>query len=167
MNGSMATAVLDNPTGGDYKVKIYPKKRAYVEAIGIYDGAFTEDDFVSVVSAPKPVLAMGIKGKQTITGVTETTYRFENLEPSLVYQWRVKTVANNVVSSWTAWQDVELQTTPSCINGLTVTDGTQVEVFTVSGSPVGKMTYGRFLLSPLASGIYLLKSGDGVMRIVK
>ena len=167
MNGSMATAVLDNPTGGDYKVKIYPKKRAYVEAIGIYDGAFTEDDFASVVSAPKPVLAMGIKGKQTITGVTETTYRFENLEPSLVYQWRVKTVANNVVSSWTAWQDVELQTTPSCINGLTVTDGTLVEVFTVSGSPVGKMTYGRFLQSPLASGIYLLKSGDGVMRIVK
>lgn len=167
MNGSMATAVLDNPTGGDYKVKIYPKKRAYVEAIGIYDGAFTEDDFMSVVSAPKPVLAMGIKGKQTITGVTETTYRFENLEPSLVYQWRVKTVANNVVSSWTAWQDVELQTTPSCINGLTVTDGTQVEVFTVSGSPVGKMTYGRFLQSPLAAGIYLLKNGDSVVRVVK
>ncbi len=167
-NGSTATISLENIKGEDFKVKIHPKKRCYVEDIAIYDGAFDETDFADAANAPKPLLAAAANGTQQFSGITETTYAFNDLTPNTVYQWRVQAVSEGIVSKWTAWHEIETSGT-NCIKNITdvYSGNAEMEVFTAAGTYVGKMTYSRFMQSPLAGGIYMLKNGENAVRIMK
>ena len=169
-DGKMTTVVLENTTGGNYKVKISPKKRGYVEYVGIYDGEFYDADFADVASAPKPVSAMPFKANatQTFEGITSTSYTFSDLEKGATYQWRIQAVAGSAVSTWSPWQTVVLDNSTSIktVSG-SISDSSSVEIYTLSGMTVGKMTYREFLQSPLASGVYILKSNNKTIQTVK
>lgn len=165
-DGSLAAVVLPNTEEKDFKVQIKPKKRSYVYSVGLYDGAFTTDDFDdSSSSKPHAVLAKAASVTE-IPGVTSTSYRFENLTPSGKYLWRVRAVAGDVLSPWSGWQTVELGT--AGISQLfKYKTGDVVEVRSVSGLSFGKMTYSEFMSSPQYRGTFILVMNGNALTVVK
>lgn len=162
-DGKMKTVTIENPTENDYKVKIAPKKRCYVEYIGIYDGEFSNEDFSDEANSPKTLF--GMKAPETKTNITENTYTFTDLEAA-DYQWRIQAVKGNTVSVWTSWMDVTIGT-PSCIKDIVISKDSRIDVYTVSGVSVGNMTYGEFIKSPIANGTYILRNGNSSVVITK
>ena len=162
-DGTMKTVAIENPTENNYKVKIAPKKRCYVEYIGIYDGEFTDDDFADTDKAPK--LLLGLKAPEVKTEIKGNTYTFTELEAG-DYQWRVQAVKGNVLSDWTLWQDVVIGN-PTSIRRTEFSADSMIDVYTVSGTYAGKMTCSDFFRSPLASGTYILKSAHSTVVTVK
>lgn len=170
VDGRMATVVLENKAGGNYKVRLSPKKRGYVEYIAIYDGEFSDADFTDAASAPKPVAASIMKANttQTYNGITSTSYTFTDLEEGATYQWRLQAVAGSAVSAWSPWQTVTLDGSSSIESVFAPLSGSSaVDVYTLSGVSVGKMTYSQFVQSPLASGVYILKGNGRTVQTVK
>lgn len=168
VDGNMTTVVLQNAAGSNYKVKLSPKKRCYVEYIAIYDGEFSDADFAEAASAPKPALIMRANATQTFNGITSTSYTFSDLEEGATYQWRIQAVAGSAVSAWSSWQTVVLDgsTTIESVSA-PLSSSSLVEVYTQSGMAVGRMTYREFQQSPLASGVYILKGNGTAVQTVK
>lgn len=115
MDGMMATIVLDNADMKDYKVMVQPKKRGYIYFVGIYDGNYSAEDFLSMNVAPKTAMKVAA---QRFTGIKTTSYKFDKLTAGTAYQWRVCAVAGDAMSKWSAWQTADLSTW-SGINGVT------------------------------------------------
>lgn len=162
-DGEMKTVTIGNPTENDYKVKIAPKKRCYVQYVGIYDGEFSAEDFSDAANAPKMLL--GMKAPETKSGITGNSYTFTGLEAA-DYQWRIQAVKGNVVSPWTSWTDATVGT-PSCISDIEISNGSRLDVYTLSGLFVGTMTYREFTEAPIASGTYVLRSGKSSVVVNK
>lgn len=165
-DGSMATIVLDNASGNDYKVKVSPSKRGYIEKIAIYDGEFDSADF-DAASAPEALYVMRASNTQQISGITENSYTFKDMEYG-TYQWRVQAVLGNATSKWTSWQTIEFKAPTGIESTLTGFDSeTLFGIYTTAGTYVGRMTYADFIAAPLATGVYILKNGVSTMQIAK
>lgn len=168
MDGMMATIVLDNADMKDYKVMVQPKKRGYIYFVGIYDGNYSAEDFLSMNVAPKTAMKAAA---QRFTGIKTTSYKFEKLTAGITYQWRVCAVAGDAMSKWSAWQTADLATW-SGINGVTenltqLAAGDLVKVYSSVGTALGTMTYGDFCRMALPAGVYVVKSAKTTLKVAK
>lgn len=168
MDGTMATIVLDNADMKDYKVMVQPKKRGYLFFVGIYDGNYSAEDFLSMNVAPKTVMKAAA---QRFTGIKTTSYKFDKLTAGITYQWRVCAVAGDAMSKWSAWQTADLATW-SGINGVTenltqLAAGDLVKVYSSVGTAIGTMTYGDFCRMALPAGVYVVKSAKITLKVTK
>lgn len=168
MDGMMATIVLDNADMKDYKVMVQPKKRGYIYFVGIYDGNYSAEDFLSMNVAPKTAMKAAA---QRFTGIKTTSYKFEKLTAGITYQWRVCAVAGDAMSKWSAWQTADLSTW-SGINGVTesaaqLAAGDLVRVYSSVGTVLGTMTYGDFCRMALPAGVYVVKSAKTTLKVTK
>ena len=165
MDGMMATIVLDNADMKDYKVMVQPKKRGYIYFVGIYDGNYSAEDFLSMNVAPKTAM------KAAAQRFTGTSYKFDKLTAGITYQWRVCAVAGDAMSKWSAWQTADLSTW-SGINGVTenltqLAAGDLVKVYSSVGTALGTMTYGDFCRMALPAGVYVVKSAKITLKVTK
>lgn len=172
-DGTMATVVLANASEKDFKVCIKPKKRGYVKSVAMYDGEFSADAFDSEsAAAPAAISALGIAraASQQFDDITSTSYSFVNLSENGTYQWRVRAVAGEVVSAWTAWHTVVL-TSESGIKTVDVASAlspsAMVEVYSMSGAFLGNMPYKEFSASAALRGAYILKAGGKTIKAIK
>lgn len=168
MDGMMATIVLDNADMKDYKVMVQPKKRGYIYFVGIYDGNYSAEDFLSMNVAPKTAMKAAA---QRFTGIKTTSYKFDKLTAGITYQWRVCAVAGDAMSKWSAWQTADLATW-SGINGVTesaaqLAAGDLVRVYSSVGTALGTMTYGDFCRMSLPAGVYVVKSAKTTLKVTK
>lgn len=168
MDGMMATIVLDNADMKDYKVMVQPKKRGYIYFVGIYDGNYSAEDFLSMNVAPKTAMKAVA---QRFTGIKTTSYKFDKLTAGTAYQWRVCAVAGDAMSKWSAWQTADLATW-SGINGVTenltqLAAGDLVKVYSSVGTALGTMTYGDFCRMSLPAGVYVVKSAKTTLKVTK
>ena len=168
MDGTMATIVLDNADMKDYKVMVQPKKRGYIYFVGIYDGDYSAEDFLSMNVAPKTAMKVAA---QRFTGIKTTSYKFDKLTAGITYQWRVCAVAGDAMSKWSAWQTADLATW-SGINGVTenltqLAAGDLVKVYSSVGTALGTMTYGDFCRMSLPAGVYVVKSAKTTLKVTK
>lgn len=168
MDGMMATIVLDNADMKDYKVMVQPKKRGYLFFVGIYDGNYSAEDFLSMNVAPKTAMKAAA---QRFTGIKTTSYKFDKLTAGTTYQWRVCAVAGDAMSKWSAWQTADLATW-SGINGVTenltqLAAGDLVKVYSSVGTALGTMTYGDFCRMALPAGVYVVKSAKITLKVTK
>lgn len=168
MDGTMATIVLDNADMKDYKVMVQPKKRGYIYFVGIYDGDYSAEDFLSMNVAPKTAMKAAA---QRFTGIKTTSYKFDKLTAGTTYQWRVCAVAGDAMSKWSAWQTADLSTW-SGINGVTenltqLAAGDLVKVYSSVGTALGTMTYGDFCRMSLPAGVYVVKSAKTTLKVTK
>lgn len=168
MDGTMATIVLDNADMKDYKVMVQPKKRGYIYFVGIYDGDYSAEDFLSMNVAPKTAMKAAA---QRFTGIKTTSYKFDKLTAGITYQWRVCAVAGDAMSKWSAWQTADLATW-SGINGVTesaaqLDAGDLVKVYSSVGTALGTMTYGDFCRMALPAGVYVVKSAKTTLKVTK
>lgn len=168
MDGTMATIVLDNADMKDYKVMVQPKKRGYIYFVGIYDGDYSAEDFLSMNVAPKTAMKAAA---QRFTGIKTTSYKFDKLTAGTTYQWRVCAVAGDAMSKWSAWQTADLSTW-SGINGVTenltqLAAGDLVKVYSSVGTALGTMTYGDFCRMALPAGVYVVKSAKTTLKVTK
>ena len=168
MDGTMATIVLDNADMKDYKVMVQPKKRGYLYFVGIYDGDYSAEDFLSQNVAPKTAMKAAA---QRFTGIKTTSYKFDKLTAGTTYQWRVCAVAGDAMSKWSAWQTADLATW-SGINGVTesaaqLAAGDLVKVYSSVGTVLGTMTYGDFCRMSLPAGVYVVKSAKTTLKVTK
>ena len=168
MDGTMATIVLDNADMKDYKVMVQPKKRGYLFFVGIYDGNYSAEDFLSMNVAPKTAMKAAA---QRFTGIKTTSYKFDKLTAGTAYQWRVCAVAGDAMSKWSAWQTADLSTW-SGINGVTenltqLAAGDLVKVYSSVGTALGTMTYGDFCRMALPAGVYVVKSAKITLKVTK
>lgn len=168
MDGMMATIVLDNADMKDYKVMVQPKKRGYIYFVGIYDGNYSAEDFLSMNVAPKTAMKAAA---QRFTGIKTTSYKFDKLTAGTTYQWRVCAVAGDAMSKWSAWQTADLATW-SGINGVTenltqLAAGDLVKVYSSVGTALGTMTYGDFCRMALPAGVYVVKSAKITLKVTK
>lgn len=168
MDGTMATIVLDNADMKDYKVMVQPKKRGYLFFVGIYDGNYSAEDFLSMNVAPKTAMKAAA---QRFTGIKTTSYKFDKLTAGTAYQWRVCAVAGDAMSKWSAWQTADLSTW-SGINGVTenltqLAAGDLVKVYSSVGTALGTMTYGDFCRMALPAGVYVVKSAKTTLKVTK
>ena len=168
MDGTMATIVLDNADMKDYKVMVQPKKRGYIYFVGIYDGNYSAEDFLSMNVAPKTAMKAAV---QRFTGIKTTSYKFDKLTAGITYQWRVCAVAGDAMSKWSAWQTADLSTW-SGINGVTenltqLAAGDLVKVYSSVGTALGTMTYGDFCRMSLPAGVYVVKSAKTTLKVTK
>lgn len=168
MDGMMATIVLDNADMKDYKVMVQPKKRGYIYFVGIYDGDYSAEDFLSMNVAPKTAMKAVA---QRFTGIKTTSYKFDKLAAGTAYQWRVCAVAGDAMSKWSAWQTADLSTW-SGINGVTenltqLAAGDLVKVYSSVGTALGTMTYGDFCRMALPAGVYVVKSAKTTLKVTK
>lgn len=168
MDGMMATIVLDNADMKDYKVMVQPKKRGYIYFVGIYDGNYSAEDFLSMNVAPKTAMKVAA---QRFTGIKTTSYKFDKLTAGTAYQWRVCAVAGDAMSKWSAWQTADLATW-SGINGVTenltqLAAGDLVKVYSSVGTALGTMTYGDFCRMSLPAGVYVVKSAKTTLKVTK
>lgn len=168
MDGTMATIVLDNADMKDYKVMVQPKKRGYIYFVGIYDGDYSAEDFLSMNVAPKTAMKAAA---QRFTGIKTTSYKFDKLTAGTAYQWRVCAVAGDAMSKWSAWQTADLSTW-SGINGVTesaaqLAAGDLVKVYSSVGTALGTMTYGDFCRMSLPAGVYVVKSANTTLKVTK
>lgn len=168
MDGMMATIVLDNADMKDYKVMVQPKKRGYIYFVGIYDGDYSAEDFLSMNVAPKTAMKAVA---QRFTGIKTTSYKFDKLTAGTAYQWRVCAVAGDAMSKWSAWQTADLSTW-SGINGVTESAaqfaaGDVVKVYSSVGTALGTMTYGDFCRMSLPAGVYVVKSAKTTLKVTK
>lgn len=168
MDGMMATIVLDNADMKDYKVMVQPKKRGYIYFVGIYDGNYSAEDFLSMNVAPKTAMKAVA---QRFTGIKTTSYKFDKLTAGTAYQWRVCAVAGDAMSKWSAWQTADLATW-SGINGVTenltqLAAGDLVKVYSSVGTALGTMTYGDFCRMALPAGVYVVKSAKTTLKVTK
>lgn len=168
MDGMMATIVLDNADMKDYKVMVQPKKRGYIYFVGIYDGDYSAEDFLSMNVAPKTAMKAVA---QRFTGIKTTSYKFDKLTAGTAYQWRVCAVAGDAMSKWSAWQTADLSTW-SGINGVTenltqLAAGDLVKVYSSVGTALGTMTYGDFCRMALPAGVYVVKSAKTTLKVTK
>lgn len=168
MDGTMATIVLDNADMKDYNVMVQPKKRGYIYFVGIYDGNYSAEDFLSMNVAPKTAMKAVA---QRFTGIKTTSYKFDKLTAGTAYQWRVCAVAGDAMSKWSAWQTADLSTW-SGINGVTenltqLAAGDLVKVYSSVGTALGTMTYGDFCRMALPAGVYVVKSAKTTLKVTK
>lgn len=168
MDGTMATIVLDNADMKDYKVMVQPKKRGYIYFVGIYDGDYSAEDFLSMNVAPKTAMKAAA---QRFTGIKTTSYKFDKLTAGTAYQWRVCAVAGDAMSKWSAWQTADLSTW-SGINSVTenltqLAAGDLVKVYSSVGTALGTMTYGDFCRMALPAGVYVVKSAKTTLKVTK
>lgn len=168
MDGTMATIVLDNADMKDYKVMVQPKKRGYIYFVGIYDGNYSAEDFLSMNVSPKTAMKAAA---QRFTGIKTTSYKFDKLTAGTAYQWRVCAVAGDAMSKWSAWQTADLSTW-SGINGVTesaaqLAAGDLVRVYSSVGTVLGTMTYGDFCRMALPAGVYVVKSAKTTLKVTK
>lgn len=168
MDGMMATIVLDNADMKDYKVMVQPKKCGYIYFVGIYDGNYSAEDFLSMNVAPKTAMKAAA---QRFTGIKTTSYKFDKLTVGITYQWRVCAVAGDAMSKWSAWQTADLSTW-SGINGVTenltqLAAGDLVKVYSSVGTALGTMTYGDFCRMALPAGVYVVKSAKTTLKVTK
>lgn len=168
MDGTMATIVLDNADMKDYKVMVQPKERGYIYFVGIYDGDYSAEDFLSMNVAPKTAMKAAA---QRFTGIKTTSYKFDKLTAGITYQWRVCAVAGDAMSKWSAWQTADLATW-SGINGVTesaaqLAAGDFVKVYSSVGTALGTMTYGDFCRMALPAGVYVVKSAKTTLKVTK
>lgn len=173
LTGDMQILHFENPVGGGAKLKIASNKRAYVNAVSIFDGDYAADDVVDALSAQHKTKAVASRAKQSFTGITSTSRTFDNLTDGSTYLWRVQAVKGNVLSSWTLWQKVALSGTTEGIGSVfaptpTIAANEMVDVYTACGQLVGRISYANFQSQPMYTGVYLLRTTNGkVVKVVK
>ena len=93
------------------------------------------------------------------------------MKENTTYQWRVQAVKGKSISSWSDWQEVNLD--PTSVGNVfaapaSLTDNAVVDAYSVDGRHIGKVRYGNFKLQPMQRGTYLLRTADGkVVKVVK
>lgn len=173
LTGDMQILHFENPVGGGAKLKIASNKRAYVNAVSIFDGDYAADDVVDALSAQHKAKAVASRVKQSFTGITSTSRTFANLTDGGTYLWRVQAVKGNVLSSWTPWQKVALSGTTEGVGSVfaptpAIAANEMVDVYTACGQHVGRTSYANFQSQPTYTGVYLLRITNGkVVKVVK
>lgn len=75
-----------------------------------------------------------------------------------------------VLSPWSPWQTVVLNAASS-ISGTvataTLTPSTPVDLFSADGTWLRHTTYGDFLNTPAHHGVFILKTKEGVTKVVR
>lgn len=173
LTGDMQILHFENPVGGGAKIKIASNKRAYVNAVSIFDGDFAADDLADALSAQHKAKAVASRAKQSFTGITSTSRAFANLTDGGIYLWRVQAVKGNVLSSWTPWQKVALSGTTEGVGSVfaptpAIAANEMVDVYTACGQFVGRTSYANFQSQSTFTGVYLLRTTNGkVVKVVK
>lgn len=131
------------------RVNFTSNKPILIDSLTLYDGYFTADDLKnSVTDASKAIVLY--------TNVTDTTLPLSQLTGS-EYAYRVRAYNEDFMSPWSNYQYVTLPNTSSAINEVFDGNDHTVEYYTLSGKRVSR---------PLSSGIYLMRRGCEVMKII-
>ena len=149
------------------------KKRAYLDNIVIYSGeVLPEIASKQAVSDVWPLI---------VTGITDTSYQLVDLEPGYVYSYKVKAVtAEGEESDYSNVVKVDLFTgicdLPESRNRVYTDNGyivvecetsQPVEVVNLTGQiVVSASVNGRSLLSVPVKGVYVVRCGTSVTRVV-
>ena len=149
------------------------KKRAYLDNIVIYSGeVLPEMASKQAVSDVWPLI---------VTGITDTSYQLVDLEPGYVYSYKVKAVtAEGEESDYSNVVKVDLSTgicdLPESHNRVYTDNGyivvecetsQPVEVVNLTGQiVVSASVNGRSLLSVPVKGVYVVRCGTSVTRVV-
>ena len=149
------------------------KKRAYLDNIVIYSGeVLPEMASKQAVSDVWPLI---------VTGITDTSYQLVDLEPGYVYSYKVKAVtAEGEESDYSNVVKVDLFTgicdLPESRNRVYTDNGyivvecetsQPVEVVNLTGQiVVSASVNGRSLLSVPVKGVYVVRCGTSVTRVV-
>lgn len=166
ISGALQAICFDNIAPGKYKVRFVPTKRAYINAVNIYNGNFSEEELTSTeASSQQKVMRHAVK---SFSGLTTNHQDFTDLSANGTYLWRVQAIKGKASSAWTAWQKVDLAN-PSGITAVEMPKaGDTVEVYTVAGIHLGKTSFSEFMSSKTYKGIYLLRNAQGqVVKITK
>jgi len=120
------------------------KKRSYIFSITLYDG-----------EAPNESRLRKAPAKQTIEGITGTSYTFEDLT-EVSYKYHVKAVCGSKVSDWSNLIVVEgVNTDETAISAVSTENDSKTEYFTLNGMKIA---------APTTPGIYLVKKEGKVQK---
>lgn len=173
VDGTMSTISLANSGEKNYHVSISPNKRCYVQKVAAYNGDFDDSDFESADNAPALSASMAspvLRASQKFSDIKSTSYSFSGLKADGIYQWRVQSAKDNVVSDWSQWQVVDMssQTSIKTIkNDSRLSDSTLVGIYSLSGVCLGTSTYAEFCADARLRGVYVLQYDGGAVRVVK
>lgn len=160
--------VLESTAGSD-------KKRAYIDNIVVYSGEVQSGEMARATVAGEWPL--------TLTGITATSYVFTDLDPGYVYTYRVKALtAEGEESTYSNAVKVDLTGTTGICDILEINHrvyaaegeivveseaALPVEVVNLMGQVVATANInGRAVLSVPAPGIYIVRGGTTVTRVV-
>ena len=166
ITGALQAICFDDITPGKYKVRFVPTKRAYINAVSIYNGDFSEEELTSSdASSQQKVMRHAVK---SFSGITTNHQEFTDLSANGTYLWRVQAVKGKASSDWTAWQKVDLSI-PSGITAVEMPKADDiVDVYTTAGIHLGKTSFSEFMSNKVYKGIYLLRNIQGqVIKITK
>lgn len=153
----------------DYSVSLATTKRAYLDHIAVYDGAFSADDFAA--ESPRLSAATLLSAATTVTLLSDkTAYTFTGLKPGTAYRWRVRSGNGTALSEWTDWQDVSTLTAEGIgrvISAAALSADTPVTVIAPDGRTLKHTTYGAFKAAPAHHGTYLLRTPLGTVKAVR
>lgn len=166
ITGNLQAIHFDNVAQGKYKVRFIPTKRAYLYAVNIYNGEFSEDDLNESSTSAQQKIAL--RAVQSFNGITTNQYNFTGLNEGNTYQWRVQGVKGKATSEWSAWQKVDLSYSTSISSVEMPQEGDIVEIYATTGLYLGKTSFGRFMSSNAYKGVYLLRNAQGkAVKIAK
>lgn len=165
-DGTLVAVVLANPDEKDYRVMIKPRKRSYIYSIGVYNGEFSADDLATSDAAKTTILKVG-QSVSDISGITTTSYKFDNLDDQATYQWRVRAVAGDIMTPWSGWQTVTLGENTGISQLAQLSNDSIVTVSSISGLSFGKMTKAEFLANPFFRGTFILTTNGKSMTVAK
>lgn len=104
LDGSEAVLSFEG-VSGSFKVSFTSTKRAYIYALGVYDGSYTAADFAQGAAAAP---ARAAAGPVLISGITATSHTLTGLTAGGVYTYRVRMVAGEEKSAWSQQVRVQL-----------------------------------------------------------
>jgi hypothetical protein len=166
ITGNLQAINFDNVAQGKYKVRFIPTRRAYLYAVNIYNGEFSEDDLNESSTSAQQKIAL--RAIQSFNGITTNQYNFTGLNEGNTYQWRVQGVKGKATSEWSAWQKVDLSYSTSISSVEMPQEGDIVEIYATTGLYLGKTSFGRFMSSNAYKGVYLLRNAQGkAVKIAK
>jgi len=154
-NNNESESVTITTTGNDY--------RAIINQIVIIDGLSTTSDIESVLSLGKE----SGKSQSTTTtmykGIDGNSYLFSGLE-GLEYWYRVKSSDGNLLSDWSNQIHVVIKDATSISTPLFI-NKSSVKIYNLNGvliTTAPDLEYSNIL----PSGIYIIKSGESVKKII-
>lgn len=142
LDGEEAVVSFDGVTA-DYKVAFASTKRAYLYAFGVYDGNYSADDFAD---APAAAPARAAQTPTVVEGITGTSHTFTGLTPGGIYTYRVRAVAGDELSAWSALMRVQLSGSTGIGVLRPAEETAPAAVYDLSGRRVAKPASGLYII---------------------
>ena len=134
---------------GMYKLKIECSGATVIKNIALYDGAYTSNDLNPLSQNTSNIY------KETIEGINDTYYFFDNLEEKH-YKYRVKATLGSGTSKWSRYEYVTLSYPLGIKDSAHDSSNEKEEYYTISGIRIE---------SPSTPGIYIRRKGNKFEKI--